>query len=106
MGAPVLRKRIKPRLAKHPAHIARIKAMGCLVCGVSPVDAHHVRTGLTARDDRRVVPLCRFHHQDSRMGFHGLGSERAFYAEHGISLLDAAERLAAESVEMGILPHG
>lgn len=104
MGAPVNYKRMKPRLAKHPAHIGRIKAMGCLVCGQRPVDAHHVRTGLKARDDRRVVPLCRFHHQDSRMGFHGLGSERLFYAEHGISLSAEAERIEAESVAEGILP--
>lgn len=103
MGAPVNHQRMKRPPAKQPAHIARIKAMGCLICGGMPVDAHHVRTGLRARDDARIVPLCRFHHQDSRMGFHGLGSERAFYQEYGISLVDEAEKLAAESVEMGLM---
>lgn len=100
---PVNHKRIKPRLPKQPKHIARVKGMGCLVCGQMPVDAHHVRTGLKTKDDRRIVPLCRFHHQDSRMGFHGLGSERLFYAEHGINLSAEAARLEAESVAEGIL---
>lgn len=103
MGAPVHHRRMKPRLARQPAHIERVKAMGCLVCGQSPVDAHHVRTGLKPRDDRRIVPLCRFHHLDSRMGFHGLGSERMFLAEHGIDLSAAANRLASESREQGLM---
>lgn len=103
MGAPVHYKRMKPRPVKHRAHMARVAALGCLICG-GPAEVHHVRTGNQSRDDRRVVPLCAFHHRDSRMGFHGLGSERLFYAEHGVSLSGEAERLAAESVELGILP--
>lgn len=94
--------RIKPRLQKQPGHIARIKAMGCLVCGFNPVDAHHVRTGLKPRDDARIVPLCREHHQ-GRTGFHGLGSEAEFVRVHAISLVDEAEKLARESAMMGIL---
>ncbi|MGN7931187.1 hypothetical protein [Sphingopyxis sp. 22461] len=103
MGAPVNHKRMKGPPPKQPAHIERVKGMGCLICGYSPVDAHHVRTGLQTKNDARIVPLCRFHHQDSRMGFHGLGSERAFYQEYGVSLLAEAERLAGESREQGLM---
>jgi hypothetical protein len=102
MGAPVNHKRMKNPPPKQPRHMARVAAMGCIICG-GPAEVHHVRTGNMGRDDARVAPLCPFHHRDSRMGFHGLGSERAFYTEWGISLSAVAERLAAESIEMGIM---
>lgn len=103
MGAPVNHKRIKPRRKHEPAHMAEVAKHPCLVCGMWPVEVHHVRTGNQSKNDRRVVPLCEFHHRDSRMGFHGLGSERMFYAEHGINLSAEAERLEAESVALGKL---
>lgn len=79
--------------------------MPCLVCQRRPVEVHHVRTGLLPKDDRRVVPLCADHHR-GRWGFHVLGSERAFYAEHGVDLTAEAKRLEAESEQMGVLPNG
>lgn len=94
--------RIKPRRKKQPGHMARVATMPCLVCGARS-EVHHVRTGNQAKDDRRVVPLCPNHHRHSKLGFHGLGSERAFYAEYGINLSKEAERIAAESYSMGIL---
>jgi hypothetical protein len=97
-----LAKPCKP--AKYPAHLDYVRSLPCLVCGRGPVDAHHVRTGLASKNDRRSVPLCRFHHQDSRMGFHGMGSERLFYQEYGIDLSAEAERIEAEGVEKGYLP--
>lgn len=102
MGAPVIQKRIKPRRQKQPAHKARVAAQGCLVCK-RPAEVHHVRTGNQGKDDRRVVPLCPDHHR-SDIGFHGLGSERAFYQEYGINLSLEADRLATESKWEGILP--
>lgn len=103
MGAPVNHKRMKPRRAKCPAHMGRVASLPCLVCLSRPVEVHHVRTGLLPKDDRRVTPLCAEHHR-GRWGFHGLGSERAFFAEHGIDLTAEAKRLEAESVAEGILP--
>ena len=94
--------RIKPRRQKHPAHMARVALMPCLVCGATS-EVHHVRTGNRGKDDARVVPLCSFHHRDQKLGFHGLGSERAFYQEYGIILSVEAEWIAKESRERGLL---
>lgn len=101
MGVPVKHKRIKPRRVKHPAHMARVAAQGCLVCK-RPAEVHHVRTGNQGKDDARVVPLCPEYHRGAK-GFHGLGSDRAFLDEYGISLSLEAERLAMESKWEGIL---
>lgn len=95
--------RMKPRRKKQPGHMARVATMPCLVCGKSS-EVHHVRTGHQAKDDARVVPLCPDHHRHSKLGFHGLGSERAFYQEYGINLSAEADRIATESRQMGILP--
>lgn len=94
--------RIKPRRKKQPLHMARVALMPCLVCGKRS-EVHHVRTGNQGKNDARVVPLCPDHHR-SNIGFHGLGSERAFYQEYGIDLSAEAERLATESRQEGILP--
>jgi len=93
--------RIKPRRQRHPAHMARVALMPCLVCGATS-EVHHVRTGNKGKDDARVTPLCPTHHR-SDIGFHGLGSERAFYQEYGIDLSAEAERIANESRERGLL---
>src|SRR3546814_20403026 len=103
MGAPVHHRRMKSPPPKQPRHMARVAAMGCIICG-GPAEVHHVRTGNQGRDDARVVPLCPFHHRDSRMGFHGLGRALLFYAAPGSSLSAQAERLAAEQVDIVILP--
>ena len=73
------------------AHIARIAAMGCLVCH-GPASVHHIMHApgkATRRDHRFIAPLCREHHQD-RWGVHGLGSERAFHEHYGIDLVSWA----------------
>lgn len=70
------------------AHIARVAAMGCLVCR-APASVHHIMHApgkRTRRDHRFIAPLCRTHHQD-RWGVHGLGSERAFAEHYGIDLV-------------------
>lgn len=95
--------RVKPKRRKQPGHMARVATMPCLVCGRRS-EVHHVRTGNQGKDDARVVPLCPEHHRHSKLGFHGLGSERAFYQEYGIDLSAEAERIALESRQMGILP--
>jgi hypothetical protein len=62
------------------AHIARVVALGCIVCrlrGVkdSPAEFHHPRgaafdTGVGVKaNDRDGIPLCPIHH---RLGGHGL----------------------------------
>jgi len=91
MGAPVNHNRIKPKRKRDRKHLAAVSLMPCLVCG-GKSEVHHVRTGNAGKDDRRVVPLCADHHR-GRFGFHGLGSEEAFFDMHGISLVAEAERL-------------
>lgn len=50
----------KERAAGGPAHMAAVKALPCLVCGVYGVEVHHF---LHPRSDFRVAPLCPRHHR-------------------------------------------
>jgi len=93
--------RIKPRLAKQPAHLARVAGMGCLVCK-GPAEVHHVRTGLQPRDDRRVVGLCAGHHRLNADSFHQLGNSALFFETHGIDLVREADWNWTISVNEGI----
>jgi hypothetical protein len=61
------------------AHLAQIRALGCVVCRRfvredSPVELHHVAEGSGLRDDYAQVPLCREHHQGAA-GLHGMGTK-------------------------------
>lgn len=68
-GAPGLKtKRPKP----NPAHIARVRAMPCVICfewgfpQLSPTAAHHCihgRFGTRKAPDEMTIPLCEGHHQ-------------------------------------------
>jgi len=93
--------RIKPRLAKQKAHLNRVAAVGCLVCN-GPAEIHHVRTGLQAKDDRRVVPLCAGHHRHNADSFHQLGSADLFHKVHGIDLVREADWQWTISVNEGL----
>jgi len=96
--------RIKPKIAKQPAHLARVAGMGCLVCG-RPAVVHHVRErghGLEARDDRYVVPLCPHHHNMGGDSFHLLGSNARFFEVHGIDLAKEADFEWTLSVNEGL----
>ena len=42
------------------AHMGRVAQLGCLVCGVRPVEVHHMPS---PRSDMRVIPLCPRHHR-------------------------------------------
>jgi hypothetical protein len=76
------------------AHMERVAALPCLVCGAWPVEVHHEDT---PRSDFNVLPLCPPHH---RREF-GPGayhySPKAFYALHGTSegLLGKVSRILA-----------
>lgn len=107
MGAPVNHKRIKPKPAKHPKHLARVRKMPCLTCGSRSTEAHHVigyadRMGRAPKTDRRVVPLCSFCHRDSLRAVHAIGHMR-FCEDNNIDLMAEAVRIADESIMEGIL---
>jgi hypothetical protein len=94
--------RIKPRLAKQPAHKSRVAGLGCVVCR-APAEIHHVRTGLQAKDDRRIVGLCPGHHRHNADSFHQLGSNARFLEVHGIDLVIEADLQRILSINEGIL---
>lgn len=79
------------RPIRDQAHMARIAALGCLVCG-SPSHAHHCDGVLPKKlgpkvTDYATAPLCPTHHlDDKRDCAHGFGGERAFWARHGIDI--------------------
>lgn len=62
------------------AHMARVAALPCMVCGYWPVEVHHLTV---PRDDMKVAPLCAKHHRREfgPGSFHY--SPSAFWAEHG-----------------------
>lgn len=54
--------------ARERAHLARIKAMACSVCGAAgPSEAHHVRQHL----QYTCIPLCASCHRSDHNGVHG-----------------------------------
>ncbi|HMO76745.1 MAG TPA: hypothetical protein PKD99_12445 [Sphingopyxis sp.] len=115
MGAPVLHKRMHPKVGAEPTaaerrHHDRVRAFGCLVSG-RPATIHHVtgyadKIGRFSRSHRLVVPLAPEYHQHDhgRLSVEKL-SHRGFFQEWGIDLYAEARRLEAESVAMGVLPH-
>ena len=76
---------------------------GCLVCHQQASihhqnhkhchDAPEVHIG---KNHWRVVPLCKWHHQDAPDSYHKLSKNWLFYKEHGIDLVEAAENFLAE----------
>jgi len=54
----------------------------CVVCGGYDIEIHHItdvkRIKGKRRDDKRVVPLCKNHHKDSKFGIH-IMSKDEFY---------------------------
>ena len=74
------------------AHMGKVKALCCLVCGSQPVEVHHLPD---PRSDFRVVPLCPFHHRREYgpQAYHY--SRRNFNALHG-----SDEQLLAKTLKM------
>ena len=69
------------REAGGEAHMLAVKALGCLICGVVPAEAHHLQGG--TRSAFRTIPLCPFHHRREYgpQAYHY--SRRNFNAAHG-----------------------
>lgn len=88
----------KLRRLRSPAHLAFVRAQPCLVCGRSPVDAHHLRFVQPRAMGRKVsdeftVPLCRYHHGL----LHRDPDEQGWWQAMGIDPLAAALELWEES---------
>jgi hypothetical protein len=60
------------------AHMLRVKALPCIVCGAAPpTEAHHCTGGGMARNDWAVLPLC----QPCHLRYHS--RKRTWVAENG-----------------------
>ena len=74
-------------------HMARVKALPCVICGAAPPSqAHHVTGDKMPRSDWRVIPLCYSCHQGPQ-GYHA--AKRSWVARNGpdYSHLDRVKEL-------------
>lgn len=73
-------------------HLARVRALPCVVCkkmGVrqtTPTTAHHVESVRDELSDYATVSLCQSHHQGPE-GVHGL-SRRVFEMRYRLTVID------------------
>lgn len=57
-------------------HMGRVAQLPCAVCGVEPVEVHHMLEGrIPGRrsSDWLTIPLCPSCHRDNHNGIHGQG---------------------------------
>ena len=76
--------RIKPKRTRSAAHLAKVAALPCIVCGAWPVEVHHIRNGYgmgQRASDLETLPLCAPHHRTSLDAFHA--GPRSFEARYG-----------------------
>ena len=69
--------------------MGRVAQLPCAICGVQPVEVHHIREGQGAAQraqDTLTVPLCPEHHRGAS-GIHGLG-RKGFYTRYKRDELD------------------
>jgi len=88
----------EPRRIRDREHVRSVMRNGCLVCGRTPSDAHHLRFIQKRALGRKVsdeftVPLCRGHHRE----LHRHGDEAAWWMKLGVDPLGAARILWLES---------
>ncbi|GAB5504381.1 Rad52/Rad22 family DNA repair protein [Pyruvatibacter sp.] len=80
-----------PRRIRDKAHLKKVAALSCLVCGRRPSQAHHLtyaqHRGLGQKvSDEFTVPLCAIHHR----ALHDVGNEEKWWAQHSIDPLPIA----------------
>lgn len=89
---------------RSPRYLSTIRELPCIICGTSPVHAHHIMTaepsamGLKTGDNW-VVPLCEHHHRQ----LHERGNEDAFWLEQGVDATTEAARLWERWMTSGTL---
>jgi hypothetical protein len=88
----------EPRRIRDREHVRSVTRNGCLVCGRTPSDAHHLRFTQKRALGRKVsdeftVPLCRGHHRE----LHRHGDEPAWWTKLGLDPRDAARTLWLKS---------
>jgi hypothetical protein len=88
----------EPRRIRDRQHLQAVMRNGCLVCGRTPSDAHHLRFAQKRALGRKVsdeftVPLCRGHHRE----LHRWGDEAAWWTKLGLDPTVTARALWLES---------
>jgi ERF superfamily len=88
----------EPRRLRDREHLKSVMRSGCLVCGRTPSDAHHLRFTQKRALGRKVsdaftVPLCRGHHRE----LHRHGDEAAWWTRVGLDPIASARTLWLES---------
>ena len=88
----------EPRRVRDREHLKSVMHNGCLVCGRTPSDAHHLRFTQKRALGRKVsdeftVPLCRGHHRE----LHRHGDEPAWWKKIGLDPLGTARALWLKS---------
>ncbi len=88
----------EPRRIRDREHVRSVMRNGCLVCGRTPSDAHHLRFTQKRALGRKVsdeftVPLCRGHHRE----LHRHGDEAAWWTKLGLDPIAAARGLWLKS---------
>ena len=88
----------EPRRIRDREHVRSVTRNGCLVCGRTPSDAHHLRFTQKRALGRKVsdeftVPLCRGHHRE----LHRCGDEAAWWTRLGLDPIGAARTLWLKS---------
>jgi len=68
--------RARPMNAAEKRHADRLAKMPCLVCGMRPVELHHVKDGPGGkRDHTQIAPLCPSHHRTGPQAVHAMSRE-------------------------------
>ena len=93
-GPELVRVLSKTVRLRDPEHRKFVAQQPCLVCGRTPVDAHHLRFAQPRAMGRKVsdeftVPLCRLHHRE----LHRVGDERIWWTILKIDPLAVALKL-------------
>jgi hypothetical protein len=65
-------------------YLELVKSSPCIICGKTPVDPHHFpQTSVRTDDDRKVIPLCREHHD-----YAGHAGVDTFISENSKAIFD------------------
>lgn len=88
----------EPQRIRDKAHLRYVTTQACLLCGIRPSDAHHLRFAQPRALGRKVsdkftVPLCRTHHRQ----LHQSGNEVSWWHDMGIDSIAVAEQLWSET---------
>jgi hypothetical protein len=84
----------EPKRVRSKEHLRFVARQPCVICGRTPVHAHHIRyaqpRGLALKvSDEFTVPLCAIHHTEN----HATGDERRWWHERKVDPLVIAQEL-------------